>query len=240
MFVIGLLIAAVSLLYGTAGQAGGSGFVAAMTFAAFPLDSIRATALALNVVAASYASLQVYRARMVDAPLLRSVLLPSLPAAFAGGLISLSGPVYSGVTGVLLVAASLLMVARGSAADPQARPRGPVWLAGALSGLASGVTGVGGGVFLSSLLILFADVSPKRTAAISPPYILANSAAALAGLLIAGRRVPLAALPLAGIALLGSMAGTAIGLRWMSERAIRYVLAAILLIAATQLLMRAF
>jgi uncharacterized membrane protein YfcA len=194
--------------------------------------------LALNVVAATYASIQVYRARVVDWPLLRSVMLPSLPAAFIGGMISLRGPLYSGVTGALLVVASMLMVTRKSSGDPQAPPNGPVWLAGALSGIAAGVTGVGGGVFLSSLLILFAGVSPKRTAALSPPYIVANSLAALAGLLLTGHRVPLVALPLAGLALAGSVAGTAIGLRWMSERAIRYVLAAILLVAAAQLLMR--
>jgi len=239
MFVVGILIAAVSLLYGTAGQAGGSGFVAVMTFTSFPLQSIRATALALNVVAAAYASLQFHRAGMIDRPLLGRVLWPSVPAAFAGGLISLGGAVYSGVTGALLLVAAVLMAARKSSPDAQERPHGPIWLAGAASGLASGVTGVGGGVFLSSLLILFAGISPKRTAALSPPYILANSLAALAGLLIAGQRVPLTALPLAGLALLGSAAGTAIGLRWMSERAIRAILAAILLVAAAQLLMRA-
>lgn len=240
MLLIGFLIFVVSLLYGTAGQAGGSGFVAAMAFAAFPVDSIRATALTLNVVAAAYASVQVHRAKLVDGKLLATVLAPSLPAAFLGGLVDLGGPVYAGVTAALLTVAAALMLTRKSGAATPPRTRVPAMFAGALSGLASGMTGVGGGVFLSSLLILFAGISPKRTAGLSPPYILANSLAALAGLLVAGKHVPLAALPLAGLALLGSAAGTAIGLRWMSESAIRIVLAAILLVAATQLLMRAF
>lgn len=232
------MMAAVSALYGTAGQAGGSGFVAVMTLAAFPLDQIRPTAFALNIVAAAYASVQMHRAKLVDWSLFGNLVVASVPAALLGGLVVLRGPVYSGVTGALLLVAAILMAARMSGHEPRPLPRASAFFAGAVTGFASGITGVGGGVFLSSVLILFGKVSPRTTAALSPPFIVVNSLASLLGLLLAGQRVPLAAAPFAAAAVVGSAIGTAIGLRWMSAHAIRLVLAGILLVAAGLMLAR--
>src|ERR1700744_2602447 len=100
------LMGIVSALYATAGQAGGSGFVAVMTFAAFPPAQIRVTAFALNVVAASYSVWRVHRAQLLDWVLLRNVLSTSLPAALLGGLISLSGRAYFISTASLLALVS--------------------------------------------------------------------------------------------------------------------------------------
>jgi uncharacterized membrane protein YfcA len=239
MFVT-LLMFLVSVLYGTAGQAGGSGFVAVMTLADFPLDHIRPTAFALNIVAASYAAIRAHRAALVDWSLLTRIICASLPASLLGGMIALRGPTYSAVTGCLLVTAALLMsIGRHRTSEAPLHWRTGV-AGGAIAGFASGLTGVGGGVFLSSILILFGRVSPKTTAALSPPFIVVNSVAALSGALISGQSVPLAALPFAGAAIAGSAIGTAIGLRFMSARAIRFVLASILLAAATQMLVHAF
>src|ERR1700758_2656813 len=105
------LMGIVSALYATAGQAGGSGFVAVMTFAAFPPAQIRVTAFALNVVAASYSVWRVHQAQLVDWQLLRNVLLTSLPAAFLGGMISLGGKSYFILTASLLVLVASLMLA---------------------------------------------------------------------------------------------------------------------------------
>ncbi len=235
-----ILMGLVAVLYATAGQAGGSGFVAVMTFAAFPPGAIRATAFALNIVAAAYATLRVHRAGLVDWRLLRWLLVSSLPAALLGGMIALQGAVYYGVTGAVLFLVSLLMLVRVSSGEASAVPRGTAVVVGAVTGLASGITGVGGGVFLSSILILVAKASPKQTAALSPPYIVANSLAALIGTLFAGQSVPVAALPFAAAAVFGSAIGTAIGLRWMSPTAIKGVLAIILLAGGVQMLVRAF
>lgn len=236
MYVLTALMGIVAALYATAGQAGGSGFVAVMTFGSFPPNAIRATAFALNILAASYATLQMQRARLVHWSLLGSLLITSVPAAFLGGMISLRGTVYYGVTGAILALVSALMVIRVSQAETRPIAKSTALVAGAATGLASGITGVGGGVFLSAILILFAKASPKTTAALSPPFILVNSAAALAGVLAAGQRIPFAALPFAGAAIAGSAIGTAIGLRWMSGSAIRYVLAAVLLAGAAQMI----
>jgi len=102
----------------------------------------------------------------------------------------------------------------------------------------SGVTGVGGGVFLTPFLIALSWASPRQAAALSPPFILCNSAVGLAGVALAGQTLAPGILFFSVGALAGAIIGTAIGQRWMSERATRNVLAAILLFAGMRLLLR--
>jgi uncharacterized membrane protein YfcA len=238
MTIITVLIGFVSALYATAGQAGGTGFLAVMVLASFPPDEMRTFALALNVVAAGYATLRLHRAGAVNWRLLRNLVAASVPAALAGGFIVLTSHLYSGITGCLLLAVSVLMMARttaGASASP-AVSTGSALLGGAVIGFASGLTGVGGGVFLAPILIFLGWASPKQAAGMSAPFILANSMAGMMGAVAAGQRVSLDVIPFAGAALVGSIIGTAIGLRWMSQTSTRYILALILLIAGGRLL----
>ena len=150
-FAVASLIGCVSLLYGTVGQAGGTAFLAVMAFAAFPANEMRATALLLNIVAASYATWRLHRRAALDRKMLLPLTVPSLLAAFLGGLLVLSGHVYFILTGVVLVAAATLMVFKQTADSAAARPvrLGPAAAVGAGAGFISGLTGVGGGVFLT-------------------------------------------------------------------------------------------
>jgi uncharacterized membrane protein YfcA len=109
---------------------------------------------------------------------------------------------------------------------------------GAGAGFISGLTGVGGGVFLTPLLITLGWASPKRAAQLSPPFILCNSGVGLGGVLLAGQQLAPGTFLHASGALAGATIGTAIGLRWMSERSTRYVLSAILFFAGIRLLFR--
>ena len=240
MTFLSLCMGLVAVLYGAAGQAGGSGFVAVMTFAHFDAGEIRSTAFALNIVAAAYATFQIHRAKRANWKLLSLLLTASLPAAIVGGMIALNGAVYYVVTGSVLLAIAFVMMLRQSPATASGAIGPAIALCiGAIAGAASGLTAVGGGIFLSSMLILTGKASPKDTLTLSPPFILANSSAALAGLLIAGHPFPIAALGLSGAVLLGSIIGSAVGLRWMSGTAIRTILALILLAGGVQMLVRA-
>jgi uncharacterized protein len=167
------LIGAVSLLYATAGQAGGTGFVAVMAFASFPASEMRPTALFLNVVAASYATVLLLQNGAIDAKTLALLTLPSIATAFIGGLVVLDAPEYFALTGFLLVATGVLMIFKRNADSVETRavPSLPAAFAGAASGLLSGLTGVGGGVFLTPMLVALGWASARRTAALSPPFI---------------------------------------------------------------------
>ena len=239
-FLVGTLVACVSVLYATAGQAGGTAFLAVMAFAAFPAIEMRATALLLNIVAAGYATWHVHRVVGLDQKILLQVTVPSLLAAFVGGLLGLDGRVYFVLTGLLLLAAAGLMLFKRSADRIEAKPVRalPAALVGGGAGFISGLTGVGGGVFLTPMLLAFGWASPRRTAMLSPPFILGNSILGLAGVLLGGQRLAPSATLYAIAALGGAVVGTAVGLRWMSEQATRYALAAVLLLAGVRLIFR--
>src|SRR5450755_3011026 len=106
------LISCVSLLYATAGQAGGTAFLAVMAFAGFPATEMRATALLLNIVAAGYATWRLHRRGVIDRQMLVPLTVPSLVTAFLGGLLVLGAQVYFIMTGLLLAAAALMVFKR--------------------------------------------------------------------------------------------------------------------------------
>jgi uncharacterized membrane protein YfcA len=235
--VLAAFFGIISLLYATVGQAGGTAFLALMAFATFPSTEMRPTALALNVVTAAYSTWVFNREKVVDWRKLRPVLLSSLPTALVGGFIVLDEHVYKSTTGVVLLLAGAATILRrdGAAAPDRETPRLGAMGVGAVVGLISGLTGVGGGVFLAPILIALRWASPKQTAALSAPFILANSAVGLVGVLFAGQLPSSHFFLYAAAALGGAVLGTAIGLRWLGQTATRFVLAGILLAAGIQL-----
>ncbi|SDH44799.1 hypothetical protein SAMN05216338_1009113 [Bradyrhizobium sp. Rc2d] len=235
--MVSLLFAIISLLYATVGQAGGTAFLSLMAFSGMPSTEMRPAALGLNIVVATYSTWLFNRNKVVDWIILRPLLLSSMPAALAGGLIVLEEHIYKTLTGIVLLLASAVMIMRrGRAVDRicETPLRASVSI-GAVLGLVSGLTGVGGGVFLAPTLIALNWASPKQTAALSPPFILANSTVGFVGALFTGQ-FPSSDLALYAIsALAGAVAGTVIGLKWLSQTAIRFILVAVLLVAGIQL-----
>jgi len=238
--VVAICIGIASLMYATAGQAGGTAFLAVLTFASLPAAEMRPTALLLNILAAGYSTWRMHRAGAVDWRLFASLSVPAIPAAFLGGLIVLNGRFYYSLTGALLILAAILLAAKGSI-KPVGESRVGMWPAGVIgagAGFLSGISGVGGGVFLAPLLITLGLASARGTAGVSPPFILANSLVGFAGTFLAGQRIAFDVGWYAAAAILGSVAGSAIGLRWMSERSTRLVLAVILFVGGIRLISR--
>jgi uncharacterized protein len=166
--VLAVLFGIISLLYATVGQAGGTAFLALMAFAAFPPSEMRPTALALNIVAAAYSTWVFNREKVVDWRKLRPLLFSSLPTALVGGFIVLDERIYKSTTGVVLLLAGAAMILRRDFSTPDRDA--PLWCivgVGAVVGLISGLTGVGGCVFLAPTLIALRWASPKQTAALS-------------------------------------------------------------------------
>jgi uncharacterized protein len=149
-------------------------FLAVMAFAALPAVEMRATALFLNILAAGYATWHVHRRGGLDRKMLLQITVPSLLAAFVGGLFILDGRAYFMLTGILLLAAAALMILKRSADSGVAKPVHalPAALVGTGAGFVSGLTGVGGGVLLTPISLAFGWASPRRAASLSPPFIL--------------------------------------------------------------------
>jgi uncharacterized protein len=209
-----------------------------MAIATFPPGELRPTSLLLNVVAASYATWRLHAGRAIDWNAVGRLATASLPAAFVGGLI-VHVWVYTILTGLILILAGGLMVTRRKAdtVGDRPMPSTPILMTGAGVGLLSGLTGVGGGVFLAPVLIFLGWASPRRAAGLSAPFILANSAIGLVGALLAGQRISDGVEMYALASLVGAVIGTAIGLRWMSQAATRCILASILVFAGLRMLL---
>src|SRR6186997_1980322 len=152
------LIFVAATIYSSVGHAGASGYLAAMALFGLPPAVMRPTALTLNVIVASLATLRLRRANLVRWRPLVPLCATSIPAAFAGGMIQLPGHWYRTLVGIVLLAAAWRLffdprdATRQEAADTTRIPWGPAAVTGLLVGLLSGLTGTGGGIFLSPLL----------------------------------------------------------------------------------------
>jgi hypothetical protein len=176
--------------------------------------------------------------RLIRWAKLAPLLSASVPATLIGALIVLDASLYRIVTGVVLLIAAAVMILR-RAGDDESPPRLPlpesIAIGGAV-GFVSGLTGVGGGVFLAPVMIALRWATPKETSALSAPFILVNSAVGLAGATMVGQHPAPHTLVYGAAAVIGAVIGASLGLRWLSQNLTRYVLAAILAAAGLQLL----
>ncbi|MFN2387506.1 MAG: sulfite exporter TauE/SafE family protein, partial [Thermoanaerobaculia bacterium] len=191
--LLGLLILCAAMLYSSVGHGGASAYLAVMALFGPSPAFMRPTALVLNLFVAGIAAVQFARAGWFRWSLFWPFAVASIPMAFLGGRLSVPDQTYRRILGgVLLFAAVRLALRFASSAETAVRPL-PVPLAmalGAVIGVLSGLTGVGGGIFLSPLLLVGRWADPKPTAAVSAAFIWVNS---LAGLL--GRPAAIALLP---------------------------------------------
>jgi uncharacterized protein len=231
------LIAIAAVLYASVGHGGASAYLAAMALFGIPAAVMKPAALVMNLGVAGAGTLRFAAARLVPWRLLLPLCAGSVPAAYAGGLIQLPSRSHRILLGaVLLVAAArLAMKARSADLHPPPARTGLVAI-GLVFGFVAGLTGVGGGIFLSPLLILARWEEPRRTAGASAVFILVNSAAGLAGHLAGGGSVPAAAAPLTAIALVGGLFGSWLGAKRFVPLTLRRLLAVVLVIAGAKLL----
>lgn len=236
----------VAMLYSSVGHAGASGYLAAMALVGVAPEVMRPTALTLNIVVAAYTTWRFRSARFFDAKVVGPFLIGSIPFAFVGGGIKLPSHIYQALVGGVLLCSAVYLAWR---AFSNTDLRGeipvviPLWvspLVGAAIGMLSGLTGTGGGIFLSPLILLLGWAGPKTTAGISAPFIMANSIAGLAGGLIKGSfsfaTIPFAATPLIAAAMLGALIGTWLGIYKLTNRWLIGTLSLVMTIAAAKLI----
>ena len=234
--LLALAVGAVALLYSVIGQAGASGYIAVMSLAGLAPGVIRPTALLLNVLVALLASLQFWRAGHFSWRLLWPFALLAVPMAFAGGALALPSRAFQLIVGVLLLLSALRLLAR-LPQDAEGPPpsRGLACVLGAGIGLLAGLTGTGGGVLLSPLLVLRGWAKAQRAAAVTAVFVLLNSLAGLAGNVATAGEPPALALPLAAAVVAGGFTGSWLGSRRLPSRALERLLALLLAIGGAKL-----
>ena len=229
-----VLIFLVALVYASVGHGGASGYLATMSLLAYAPAAMASSALLLNLLVAGTACLTFWRAGHGSWQWLWPFLIGSVPGALLGGWLPVSSPTYGWLLAVaLLIAAVRLCLPSIPRAEALARPRRFIAVCiGVGIGLISGMVGVGGGIFLSPLMMLLRWADPKQTAAASAGFIVVNSAAGLAGRFMAGRFLtgPPAWLVVAAFA--GGAVGSRLGASHFSGLWLRRLLAAVLVVAS--------
>lgn len=233
-----LLLFVVAFLYSSVGHGGASGYLALMALFSFAPETMRPTALLLNIFVATTSFVQYYRGGHFRWKLFWPFAVASVPAAFVGGLILMDAHLYKIVLGILLL---FSVVRLGGLKFDDNAPRRKQGIAvslliGAAIGLLSGMIGIGGGIILSPLILLLYWGNMKQTAAVSALFILVNSISGMAGLLTKGVHFSHDMIWMIVVAFFGGLAGSYLGSMKVGSVLLRRTLALVLLVASVKLL----
>lgn len=236
---LAILFALGAALYSSVGHGGASAYIAAMALFSVAPETMKPTALALNLLVAGFGAWRYWRRGLTNPRLVLAFALTATPAAFIGGGIHLPGIYYKPLVGLLLLlAATRLLWQPKDLAYRKARPPS-LWLtlpAGAVLGLLAGLTGTGGGIFLSPLIILMAWEEPRHASGVVSAFILLNSVAGLAGNIASVGHLP-RELPLFLAAVMGgALLGTWLGVERLPRAWLLRTLGLVLTVAGTKLL----
>ena len=232
-----LAVGVIAFLYSSVGHAGASGYIATMTLWGLAPTIIRPTALVLNILVASIGAFQFWRAGHFGWRLFWPFALLSVPAAYLGGYIQPSASVLRILIGLVLIFSAVrLIFRRGDPPEviPPSRPTA-IGVGGAI-GFLSGLTGTGGGIFLTPLLLFCRWAYIRQAAAVTALFILVNSIAGLFGYFTATHFIPSLGLVLAAATMIGGILGSHFGSRRFPVRTISILLATVLLIAGIKLI----
>jgi uncharacterized membrane protein YfcA len=238
-FVVFLSLAmfCIAFLYSSVGHAGASGYIAVMTLFSLAPAEIKPTALALNILVASVGSWQFWRAGHFSWRLFWPFAILSFPLAYVGGYLNLPTHIFKVLVGVVLLFSAIRFVMPQIAEAESHAPSRPVAIGvGAFLGLLSGLTGTGGGIFLTPILLLMRWATTKNAAAVSALFILLNSISGLLGNISATKSIPTFALPLGIAVVIGGAMGSYLGSNKLQPSTIKRLLAVVLTIAGFKLI----
>ncbi len=237
-YLLAVLLLAAALLYSSVGHGGASGYLAAMAlFGVAPL-LMKPTALTLNIVVASIAVFKFYRSGSFSWQLFVPLAITAIPMAYIGGTMVLPVHWYKPLVGLVLVWAAWRSFKTASASLYELRTASSsvLLITGALLGFLSGLTGVGGGIFLSPLLLFLRWAPVKVISGVAAAFILVNSIAGILGVMTTGVEFH-AALPLWIVAvLIGGFIGAEYGSKRLANPTIQRLLALVLLVAGIKMI----
>lgn len=240
MLFTGLGFFLIAVLYSTVGHAGASGYLAMMVLLSFPPDVMKPAALVLNIVVAMAASYRFYVAGHFSWRLFWPFAVTSVPLAYLGGGLALDSHVYRTLVGIALVSSAAYIAIRYRApGDDETGIRMPgipiSLIVGGVIGFVSGLTGVGGGIFLSPALVMARWSGLRQTSAIAALFILVNSVSGLVGHLQKSGAVP-EGLPVWGLMVLaGGFLGSSLGATRINSPILRVLLGIMLFFAGIKM-----
>jgi uncharacterized protein len=237
--IIAILFFVGAGLYASVGHGGASSYLAVMGLFSLAPDVMKPTALALNILVAGIATFKFYRAGLFTWALFWPFAVASIPAAFVGGAVMLPPRWYKIVVGVVLLYAAVWMFRSALRPISKETHPPPLWaalIAGLAIGFLSGLTGVGGGIFLSPLLLRMGWAETRATSGVAAPFILVNSIAGLLGHIASVSHLP-ASVPVWGAAaLIGGWIGASYGSKRAPVPVLRQLLSLVLVVAGAKLI----
>jgi len=227
-----------AILYTSVGHAGASAYIAVMTLFDLPPAVIKPTALTLNIFVSSYTSLRYIKSKLFNKSLFLYLSLGSVPAAYIGGRINLPSNVYKPVIGLLLLLSGVRLLVQALQSEKAHRDvnKALAIFIGTCVGLLSGITGTGGGIFLSPLIIWLGWVGVKQASGTAAAFIFVNSVAGLLGNVQSTSSLPSELLVFVVAVLLGALIGTRFGITRLSSIGVKRALGCVLLIAGVKFL----
>ena len=233
-----LVLPIVAFLYASVGHGGASGYLALMGLFSFSPETMKPTALLLNLFVAGMASYHYYKAGHFNKKLFLSFAITSIPLAFVGGMITVDASIYKRILSILLIFAILKMLnvfGKESSEIKEVK----LWqgmVVGGVIGFFSGLIGIGGGIILTPVILLLHWGKMKEAAAVSALFIWVNSASGMIGQLTSGVTLSSQSFVLVAVALIGGFFGSYYGSNKFNNQKLRYLLALVLIIASVKLM----
>ena len=239
-YILLMAIGLMAVLYSSVGHGGASGYLAAMALWGLLPEEMRPAALLMNIVVTSWLLFRFQPYKLMPYKLFWPLVIASTPLAFIGGVIKIDAEAYRLLVGVMLLLAAVRMLMINKAAESIQQPTMiAVLLVGAILGFSAGLTGIGGGVFLSPILLIFGWCSIRQSTAVAAGFILLNSIGGLAGYIVSDQSWPIGAGWLVIAALAGCLFGGELAAHRASSLTLQKLLAAVLAIAAVKMVVTA-
>jgi uncharacterized membrane protein YfcA len=232
-------ILAVAILYSSIGHGGASGYIAVLAMFSVAPAAFKPTALVLNILVSAVATFHFARAGHFSWRLFWPFAATSVPLSFVGGYLTVPASIYNPLLGIVLLASAVRLFSREDTGRPGSGPP-PTTVAlgiGAALGFLSGLIGVGGGIFLSPLMLLMDWGSAKEASAVAALFILVNSIAGLLGHVGGLQAIPSFVPILAATALCGGIIGSFFGSFRLQGVSIVRILSVVLTIGGAKLLL---
>ena len=232
-----LVLPVVSFMYSSVGHGGASGYLALMALFSFAPETMKPTALLLNLFVAGIAFFYYYKEGYFNRKLFISFAITSIPLAFLGGTIEVDATVYKKILALLLVFA-ILKLLNVFGKEVEIIKKVKLWqglVVGGVIGFFSGLIGIGGGIILTPIILLLHWGKMKEAAAVSALFIWVNSASGLIGQWSTGVSLSGESLMLVAIALFGGFLGAYFGSKKFNNQRLNYILAVVLVIASVKL-----